>query len=82
MNSIQVLKLTLAGSRPRKIWPRLLAATTSILCFLPAVAIAEDNITGLNIFGDSLMDAGNFFNLTGLPPSPPYGQKFSNGPIW
>ena len=38
--------------------------------------------SGINIFGDSLMDAGNLFHIAGVPPSPPYAQKFSNGPIW
>ncbi|MEM1366957.1 MAG: SGNH/GDSL hydrolase family protein, partial [Cyanobacteria bacterium P01_H01_bin.15] len=35
-------------------------------------------------FGDSLLDAGNLFNITdGLaPPSPPYAQRQSNGPVW
>lgn len=50
------------------------------------------SFTGLNVFGDSLVDAGNLFNLTdallsplgipALPPSPPYAQRNSNGPIW
>lgn len=41
------------------------------------------------VFGDSLSDIGNAFNLTkkaegeGLPPSPPYFMgRFSNGPVW
>lgn len=38
--------------------------------------------SSVNIFGDSLMDAGNLFHIAGVPPSPPYAQKFSNGPIW
>ena len=43
---------------------------------------ATAGITGLNVFGDSLVDAGNIFNLTGFPPSPPYAQQLSNGPVW
>ncbi|MBW4421872.1 MAG: SGNH/GDSL hydrolase family protein [Myxacorys californica WJT36-NPBG1] len=42
-------------------------------------------ISGLVIFGDSLSDPGNLFNLTSqqVPPSPPYFDgRFSNGPIW
>lgn len=37
------------------------------------------------VFGDSLSDTGNVFQVTGgaAPPSPPYGQgRFSNGPVW
>ncbi|MEC4815517.1 MAG: SGNH/GDSL hydrolase family protein [Scytonema sp. PMC 1069.18] len=43
----------------------------------------------LYVFGDSLCDIGNAFDVTkkamdeGRPPSPPYFQgRFSNGPVW
>ncbi len=42
-------------------------------------------ITDLYAFGDSLVDTGNLFALTGgiEPPSPPYSDgRFSNGPVW
>ncbi|ARV60306.1 GDSL family lipase [Nostocales cyanobacterium HT-58-2] len=44
-----------------------------------------------NVFGDSLSDTGNVFNLTGglrnstqaIPPSPPYfNGRFSNNKVW
>ncbi|MGE5823494.1 MAG: SGNH/GDSL hydrolase family protein [Bacteroidota bacterium] len=35
----------------------------------------------LYAFGDSLSDAGNSYALAGYPPSPPYAQRFSNGPV-
>ncbi|MDX1252740.1 MAG: PEP-CTERM sorting domain-containing protein [Gammaproteobacteria bacterium] len=37
----------------------------------------------LYVFGDSLSDNGNAYLLTGglIPPSPPYAQRFSNGPV-
>lgn len=59
-------------------------------CLIPLDAMAA-SFTGLNIFGDSLVDSGNLFKLTSafsplgipaLPPSLPYAQKSSNGPIW
>jgi phospholipase/lecithinase/hemolysin len=35
------------------------------------------------VIGDSLSDAGNLYRLTGFfPPSPPYAQRLSNGPVW
>jgi phospholipase/lecithinase/hemolysin len=36
------------------------------------------------VFGDSLSDPGNLFNLTGrqIPPSPYFNGRFSNGPTW
>ncbi|MBE9143460.1 SGNH/GDSL hydrolase family protein [Planktothrix mougeotii] len=41
--------------------------------------------SSINIFGDSLSDPGNIYNLTGgaFPPAPYYDQgRFSNGDIW
>ncbi len=57
------------------------ASAIALTCLFPLQATAKD-YTAINIFGDSLVDAGNFFNFTGLPPSPPYAQKLSNGPVW
>ena len=34
------------------------------------------------VFGDSLSDTGNLFNLTGSPPSPYFNGRISNGPNW
>ncbi|MBI5445701.1 MAG: SGNH/GDSL hydrolase family protein [Deltaproteobacteria bacterium] len=35
------------------------------------------------VLGDSLSDTGNLYALTGsFPPSPPYAERFSNGPVW
>ncbi|HEY9619405.1 MAG TPA: SGNH/GDSL hydrolase family protein [Crinalium sp.] len=55
--------------------------------FFPLRSLAA-NFTGLYVFGDSLSDPGNVFNLTkaftgtGSPP-PPYSEgRFSNGQIW
>ncbi len=71
-------------------WSRWAIAAT--VCWLPMGAIAQTTpntphtappeITELNVFGDSLVDAGNLFNLSGFPPSPPYAQQLSNGPVW
>ena len=74
---------------------KLLAAGIAIsYCMLPleAKAASFTNLfTGLTVFGDSLADSGNLFNLTdaffppgtpAIPPSPPYAENNSNGPIW
>lgn len=34
----------------------------------------------LYVFGDSLLDGGNLYALTGVPTSPPYAQRFTDGP--
>lgn len=39
------------------------------------------SVDKLFVFGDSLSDGGNVYNLFGFPPSPPYQQRFSNGPV-
>jgi len=40
-------------------------------------------LSPIYVFGDSLSDKGNLFELTGLPPDPPYfNGRFSNGPLW
>lgn len=47
--------------------------------------ILETSFNQLVVFGDSLSDTGNIFNLLFrlFPPSPPYfNGRFSNGPIW
>lgn len=46
-------------------------------------AMAGPTYSSLYVFGDSLSDNGNAFALSGgaWPPSPPYAQQFSNGPV-
>ncbi|MDY6992457.1 MAG: SGNH/GDSL hydrolase family protein, partial [Pseudomonadota bacterium] len=40
-------------------------------------------LSPIYVFGDSLSDKGNLFELTGLPPDPPYfNGRFSNGLLW
>src|ERR1051326_1783426 len=35
------------------------------------------------VFGDSLSDTGNYYQLSGGSPAAPYaGGRFCNGPIW
>lgn len=59
----------------------IVALTISSLMF-PLSAEAS-NFSKINVFGDSLVDTGNVFNLTGVPPSPPYFEgRFSNEEIW
>lgn len=55
---------------------------TAMLLSVPLEATAA-TFSKLYVFGDSLSDTGNVFNVTGIPPSPPYAPgRFSNGPIW
>lgn len=70
---------------------KLFAAGVVISSCLISLEARAASFTSLNVFGDSLADSGNLFNLTDailsplglspLPP-PPYAQRNSNGPIW
>ena len=53
------------------------------ICVIPLQTVAQDNnleslpdYTAINVFGDSLMDAGNIFNLTERPPHRPTPKSF------
>jgi phospholipase/lecithinase/hemolysin len=52
-----------------------------VLAFLLS-PIAQAGYSALQVFGDSLSDSGNAYVLSGgvWPPSPPYAQRFSDGP--
>lgn len=57
-------------------------------CLLPFKATAAA-FSQMFVFGDSLSDPGNLYNLsfnpilgTGIPPSPYVDGRFSNGPNW
>ncbi|MDX1609172.1 MAG: SGNH/GDSL hydrolase family protein [Halofilum sp. (in: g-proteobacteria)] len=78
------------GSRPLG---RALSGLFLLALLLPAGAVADGSHQRIVAFGDSLVDSGNVFVLTGrlahkpyLPvPDAPYpigGPQFSNGPTW
>lgn len=59
-----------------------ITALTISSLILPLSAEAS-SFTGINVFGDSLVETGNLFNFTSVPPSPPYFEgRFSNQKIW
>jgi phospholipase/lecithinase/hemolysin len=47
--------------------------------FMPAEAA---DFSQIYAFGDSLVDTGNAFAQTGIPPAPYFEGRFSNGPLW
>jgi cholinesterase len=64
---------------------------TGVVSLVGSAPVHAASFTGINTFGDSLADTGNLFALTSaffppgippVPPSPPYAQRLSNGPIW
>lgn len=62
---------------------RIFTRAFTLFSFLLPLSAEASSFTGINIFGDSLVDTGNLFNLTDVPPSPPYFDgRFSNNEIW
>lgn len=64
---------------------RILAIASLCLSILLPIKAAAQEFDQLYIFGDSLVDDGNLFQLTGgqIPPSPPYfNGRFTNGLLW
>jgi phospholipase/lecithinase/hemolysin len=63
--------------------PRVIASVLLIgLCLVPGLSAAH-SFHSLVVFGDSLSDSGRAYVLSEgfYPPSPPYGQRLSNGPV-
>lgn len=70
---------------------KFIAASFITLSLMSPLKASAANFTGLYVFGDSISDTGNTFQLSGglvdpssaIPPSPPYEPgRFSNGSIW
>lgn len=64
----------------KKTWLTACVVLILLLGSAPAFAVSYNQMF---VFGDSLSDDGNAYVLTGglNPPSPPYAQRFSNGPV-
>jgi phospholipase/lecithinase/hemolysin len=70
-------------------WKKLIAPVACLFALLASSSAA--GYAQITVFGDSLADAGNVFALTAgtvppltggpFPPSPPYAQRLSNGPV-
>jgi len=70
---------------PRIVGFCLAAVIAAGLGAAPAAAESLNPFRAVSIYGDSLVDDGNTYRLTGetIPPSPPYYEgRFSNGPVW
>lgn len=70
---------------------QLVAAGFVLFSFMLPPKATAANFSGLYVFGDSLSDTGNTFNITGgsvspktaFPPDPPFSKgRFSNGDNW
>lgn len=78
MGNVKKLSMATAGAV-------LVSLGTGLCLGEPAKAASFTNIYA---FGDSLTDTGNDYSFTltnlkiGLPPSPYFDGRFSNGPVW
>lgn len=63
---------------------QIVAAGFVLFSFMLPLKASAANFSNFYVFGDSLSDTGNIFNLTqGLPPNAPYFEgRFSNNKIW
>lgn len=70
---------------------QLLGAGFVLFSFMSPLKASATNFDKLYVFGDSLSDTGNIFNVSGgqinptqaFNPDPPYYKgRFSNGPVW
>lgn len=55
---------------------------TTILATGCCMSVEAKEYDKIFVFGDSLSDTGNLFEVAGQPPAPYYMGRFSNGPIW
>src|SRR5262245_57408042 len=59
---------------------------SSLILFAGLVSVAGLAVavpyTDIVVFGDSLSDAGNFYEANAYPPPPYFNGQFSNGPVW
>jgi phospholipase/lecithinase/hemolysin len=60
----------------------LLLAVPTFVMWVPAARASFLNYQDLVVFGDSLSDNGNTFAAAGLPKSPYYNGRWTNGPNW
>lgn len=58
----------------------LFVSVAAMLMTITSVATAG-SFSAVVVYGDSLSDNGNLYAVAGYPPSPPYDQRFSNGPV-
>jgi phospholipase/lecithinase/hemolysin len=66
--------------RFRTVLPSVLAASVMLIPFAACAQYPYDSVVA---FGDSLLDNGNLFALSGnaFPPAPYFQGRFSNGPV-
>lgn len=60
------------------------SAGIAVLAAIAPLEASAATFSQIYVFGDSLADPGNLFQATGgfVPQTPPYAQRFSNGPVW
>ena len=64
---------------------KILTAGIFLLFLMFPLKVSAQNYDEIYVFGDSLSDTGNVFNVTkgAIPPSQTYfNGRFSNGPVW
>jgi phospholipase/lecithinase/hemolysin len=61
----------------------MVMAAGLMLIMASGTGLAKNPKNVVFVIGDSLSDPGNLYEFTGFwPPSPPYAERNSNGPVW
>lgn len=63
----------------------ILSTVLVSLSLLIPIKVKANTFSEIYVFGDSLSDTGNLYNMVGqqFPPSPPYNDgRFTNGSLW
>ncbi len=73
-----------SSRRPLEIFSAVLLAGITALFIIAQASLPAKatDFSHIYAFGDSLVDTGNAFAKTGIPPAPYFEGRFSNGPIW
>ncbi|MBD2103679.1 SGNH/GDSL hydrolase family protein [Leptolyngbya sp. FACHB-261] len=88
---LNVFKIIAAYRAANRVLDTEDSVTDALLAHFQPPELQQKHCTfdSIYVFGDSLSDIGNTFDLTqealgqGLPPAPPYFRgRFSNGPVW
>ncbi|QHG17301.1 SGNH/GDSL hydrolase family protein [Nostoc sp. ATCC 53789] len=72
-------------SQKSTVQSKILTVGIFLLSIIFPLKVSAQNYDEIYIFGDSLSDTGNVFNITkgAIPPSQTYyNGRFSNGPVW